>query len=142
MFVLLQLRAIYDVVKAIRDNSGWKWDDEKGANITPANKNAWDDYVVAHPKTASFRNKGWVHLAIFDVLGGGAPSKGFHASQGPNVAGSSRLADNNQGPEDSPPWVPFKDVPEPGVGEENNTKELSDDEGKVSNCFLSFEINC
>ena len=99
MFV--QLKSIYDVVNAVRSNSGWKWDDEKGADITPANKGAWDEYIADHPKAASFRNKGWVHLALFDVLGG-APPKGIHvfrASQDPSVAGSSQPPDT-QGPEE------------------------------------------
>jgi hypothetical protein len=96
-----QLKSIYDVVRAVRSNSSWKWDDEKGADITPTSKGAWDEYVADHPKAASFRNRGWVHLAVFDVLGGTQP-KGFHvflASQGPSVAGPSQPADI-QGPED------------------------------------------
>ena len=105
---MVQLKSIYDVVKAVRGNSGWKWDDEKGADITPDNKGAWDEYVAVHPKAASFRNKGWVHLALFDVLGAlpnglqdlsNRKSEGTRASQGPSVAGSSQFADT-QGSEE------------------------------------------
>lgn len=139
MFV--QLRVIYDTVKAVRSNSGWKWDDEKGADITPANKGAWDDYVAANPKAASFRNRGWVHLAIFDAL----EAKSLH--EGPSVAGPSQPADiqDPEEREDSPPWGPTEDESQTQLDEEN-VKELSDDGGKVS--YVSYlsddrlEINC
>ena len=75
-------------MKAIRGNSGWSWDDEKGADITPEKKGTWDDYVAKHPAAQPFRNSGWVHLDAFDCL---APSsaKGnhvFRASQAHSAA--------------------------------------------------------
>ena len=109
MFCLYKLKSIYDVVKAVRSNSVWKWDDEKGADITLDSKGTWDDYVAAHPRAAPFRNKGWPHLAFFDDLGGASPkglqdpsnkiSEAARASQGPSVAGSSQPA-HTHGPEE------------------------------------------
>jgi hypothetical protein len=143
VLLFLQLSVIYDTVKAVRRNSGWKWDDEKGADITPGNKGAWDDYVAAHPKAASFRNRGWVHLAIFDALGGAPPPKSLH--EDPSVAGPSQPADiqDPEEREDGPSCGPTED--ETQVGEEI-VKELSDDGGRVSNVSnlsdLRLEINC
>ncbi|KAF8060959.1 hypothetical protein FPV67DRAFT_1631942 [Lyophyllum atratum] len=79
------LKSTYDIVCLIRDNSGWSWDDEEGASITPEKKGTWDDFKAKHPDAAPFRNKGWPYLASFDSL---IPSKAkgnhaFRASQGP-----------------------------------------------------------
>jgi hypothetical protein len=94
-----QLKATYAVVKAIRANSGWSWDDDKGADITPEKKGTWDDYVAKHPAAHPFRNAGWVHLDEFDSL---APSsaKGsyvFRASQSLSTAVANEESSNTQG---------------------------------------------
>lgn len=72
---------------------------------------------------------------MLDVLAG-APPKGPHAPQGPSAASSSRLVDTRD-PEErehSLPWVHIKDEPESQTqAGEMDVKELSDDEGKVSN---------
>ncbi|KAJ7120818.1 hypothetical protein C8R44DRAFT_563469, partial [Mycena epipterygia] len=58
-----QLRGVYKVVKALRENSGWHWDDQKGACINEATKSSWDEYQKAHPKAKPFRNRGWPYWA-------------------------------------------------------------------------------
>jgi hypothetical protein len=63
------LRKIYRVIQAIKEVSGWHWDDETGASITPATSSSWDDYVRKHPAAKPFRNKGWVHLhKVADIM--------------------------------------------------------------------------
>lgn len=146
----------------MRANSGWKWDDETGADINPSTKGAWDDYVAVHPRAAPFRNKGWVHLAIFDVLGG-APPKGLHvfcASQATSSSDSSqqitRHSDSSQletsvessqaGPglgdrEYSPPWGPIEDEPgsdlevEPRINETASEEKEQSDDGNEAKKF-------
>jgi hypothetical protein len=74
----------------VAGNSGWHWDDKKGANIDADSKSTWDDYVKAHPKTKPFRNRGWPFRAamaeLMPVHATGAhvyrPSQGAHAPGG------------------------------------------------------------
>ena len=94
-----QLKATYEVVKAIWANSGWSWDDDKGADITPEKKGTWDDYVAKHPAAQPFRNAGWVHLDEFDSLGPSSAKGGhvFRASQGLSAAVANEEPLNTRG---------------------------------------------
>jgi hypothetical protein len=56
------------VVRAIQEVSGWVWDDETGASITPHTASSWDDYVQSHPEIKPFRNKGWPYFAKTSLL--------------------------------------------------------------------------
>ncbi|KAJ7444158.1 hypothetical protein FB451DRAFT_1294444 [Mycena latifolia] len=96
-----QLRGIYSVVDAIRKNSGWHWDNEKGACITAETQSTWDDYVTAHPKAKPFKNKGWEWLALMDELMPPRVSGAhvYHASLGTGVDGDD-LADKSGSDED------------------------------------------
>ncbi|KAH9478132.1 hypothetical protein JR316_0008585 [Psilocybe cubensis] len=94
------LKLTYKIVDAICNNSGWSWDDEKGADITPEKRGMCDDYVLCHPGAGPFCNSGWAHLAIFDVFLGKRAVKGahvYHTSQG--ISASDSLDREN-----SPPW--------------------------------------
>ena len=129
--LFVQLRSIYDVVKAVRNNPSWEWDNKKGANITLASKGAWEEYVAAYPKAAPFHNNGWPHLTVFDALAS--------ACQGPSVLRSSQPAHGPRGRGGSP----IGDEPESQTQvDEKIMKPQPDDEGKVSVSisFLSLEI--
>ena len=95
--LFLKLRSIYDVVKAVRDNASWEWDNKKGANITLASKGAWEEYVAAYPKAAPFRNSGWPHLTVFDDLASACQvTSVLRSSQpalGPRERGGSPIGD-------------------------------------------------
>jgi len=109
-----QLKATYEVVRAVRSNSGWSWNDEHGANIDSdleANEGKWDDYIAKHPAAIPFRNKGWPLLARYDDLCGHNIPKGSHvfrASQTPattlakTVPTLSQAADSDEGEDDEP----------------------------------------
>ena len=88
LFCLFQLEKMYEVVKTIWDNSGWSWDDEKGADSTPEKKGTWVNYVAKHPLAQPFHNAGWVYLDAFDGLGSSLARGGhiFWASQGVSTA--------------------------------------------------------
>jgi hypothetical protein len=131
MTAFWQLKSIFDVVDQVRSNSGWLWDDEKGADIRAEKVGCWEDYVRAHPAAAPFRNKGWTHLSLFDDLGvsKNAP-KGknvFRASQ--SVSAATAVEDfENQGyfgDHGSPPW------------DESCFERASDDHTSVCVFFLS-----
>ncbi|KAJ7602733.1 hypothetical protein FB45DRAFT_1046615 [Roridomyces roridus] len=63
-----KLKATYFVVLAIINNSGWAWDDRRGACIGPGQEGTWAAWVAANPKAAPFRNAGWSHLNNFRKL--------------------------------------------------------------------------
>ena len=119
--LFLKLRSIYDVVKAVRKNPSWEWDNKKGANITLASKGAWEEYVTAYPKAALFRNSGWPHLTVFEDLAS--------ACQGPSDLRSSQpaLGSRRRG------GSPIGDEPESQTQvDEKIMKPQPDDEGNVS----------
>ncbi|KAG6836266.1 hypothetical protein H0H93_009626 [Arthromyces matolae] len=62
------LKSVFEIVRAIRDNSGWSWDDKRGAGITVEKTGTWDDFVAKNCGAAPFRNAGWVHLGAFDLI--------------------------------------------------------------------------
>ncbi|KAJ6495068.1 hypothetical protein C8R45DRAFT_1133284 [Mycena sanguinolenta] len=64
----LQLKALYLVVCDIILNSGWAWENARGACIGPTSEGMWEAYVKKHPKAEPFRNSGWVHLDAFRKL--------------------------------------------------------------------------
>ncbi|KAF8216706.1 hypothetical protein K438DRAFT_2007510 [Mycena galopus ATCC 62051] len=90
---LRKLQGLVDLIKAI---SGWKWSDEKGADIDLTTKDTWDDWVLVHSDGKRFRNKGWAH---YDSLVPLMPekAKGTHAFRGTAV-----LTEPTRSP--SPDW--------------------------------------
>lgn len=79
----LQFKRIYRVIQAIKEVSGWHWDDETGASITVDTASSWDDYIKKHPAAKPFRNRGWVHLQrMTDIMPSTVSgSHVFHPSQ-------------------------------------------------------------
>ncbi|KAJ7614294.1 hypothetical protein DFH06DRAFT_1344247 [Mycena polygramma] len=80
------LRATYKVIDhLVNYASGFTYSDDKGANIGPAEKDAWDAYVKVHTGAKPFRNKGWPYRAKMAQL---VPSqaKGNHVFRTPQAA--------------------------------------------------------
>lgn len=63
---------------AIINNSGWAWDDDRGACIGVAQEGSWVEWVKKNPKAAPFRNAGWCHLEAFKTLMPEAAPRGNH----------------------------------------------------------------
>jgi hypothetical protein len=109
-FFSRQLKSTYEVVQAIRGNSGWSWDDEEGAGITPEIQGTWNDYVERHPAAAPFRNAGWAHLAAFDSLGASSSAnreanvfRPGSEESGPVDGSSANVGASADGQDDEPP---------------------------------------
>ncbi|KAF8814352.1 hypothetical protein BYT27DRAFT_7082415 [Phlegmacium glaucopus] len=54
-----KLKEVFLIVAAIKGQSGFKWDDERGADIGPESEAVWEAYEKKHKGAAPFRNKGW-----------------------------------------------------------------------------------
>jgi hypothetical protein len=61
--------------------SGFSWDEQRGANIGLESEMVWSDYVKANPKASPFRTRGWHHYNAMKAL---LPSmaKGTHVFRG------------------------------------------------------------
>jgi hypothetical protein len=42
----MKLKKLWLIIDAIKDVSGYTWDDVKGVNVTPASEGTWDAYVA------------------------------------------------------------------------------------------------
>ena len=42
------MKEVFLIVAAIKAQSGFKWDDEKGADIGPESEAVWEEYVKVH----------------------------------------------------------------------------------------------
>ncbi|KAL0574733.1 hypothetical protein V5O48_007217 [Marasmius crinis-equi] len=63
------LKSIWDVIVKIHHQSGWPdFDEYLGANITENRETVWQEYEMAHPKAAPFKNKGWKYYQEFNQL--------------------------------------------------------------------------
>ncbi|KAF8152664.1 hypothetical protein BJ912DRAFT_1071440 [Pholiota molesta] len=63
------LRKTFKVIAALMNNSGWHWDDETGASITPESASVWDAYINLNPLARPYCNKGWPHrVKIADIM--------------------------------------------------------------------------
>ncbi|KAJ6450043.1 hypothetical protein C8R45DRAFT_1128251 [Mycena sanguinolenta] len=92
------LRKLQGIVELIMGISGWKWSNEKGADIDPTTKDSWDDWVAKNHDGKRFRNKGWPHYESLVPL---MPekAKGIHAFWGMTVSTEQPLARSS-----SPEW--------------------------------------
>ncbi|KDR65320.1 hypothetical protein GALMADRAFT_82011 [Galerina marginata CBS 339.88] len=55
-----RLKETYNVVMKIKAQSGFKWDDEHGADIDETTAEVWAAFEKKHKGSAPFRNKGWI----------------------------------------------------------------------------------
>ncbi|KAJ7306846.1 hypothetical protein DFH08DRAFT_661545, partial [Mycena albidolilacea] len=63
--------SIADKWKAVRVRagaSGWTYTDEGGFNVTDDNRDAWHDFVKAHPHFKNFATRGWAHFQVIDDI--------------------------------------------------------------------------
>ncbi|RXW11640.1 hypothetical protein EST38_g14215 [Candolleomyces aberdarensis] len=58
----------HKAINAIRNRSGWTWDNDKGANIGEDRARDWNEFIKKVPYAKPFRNKGWKHLRKVDQL--------------------------------------------------------------------------
>ena len=63
----------YQIVKELRDLSGFGWDDEQ--EMVTASKEVWDTYVAQHKEAKKFRGKPWPFFDIMhEILDGRIPN--------------------------------------------------------------------
>ncbi|KAK7015368.1 hypothetical protein R3P38DRAFT_2543759, partial [Favolaschia claudopus] len=48
--------------------SGWNYSDELGFNVDDDNREAWGNFVKAHPQFRPFANHGWEHFKTMDEI--------------------------------------------------------------------------
>jgi hypothetical protein len=65
---LIQLKHFWELVVKIQGVSGWTWDEEHGASITPEQASSWDAFVAKNPKAKPFQNGGFAHYDVFMIL--------------------------------------------------------------------------
>ncbi|KAJ6560897.1 hypothetical protein DFH09DRAFT_1316511 [Mycena vulgaris] len=98
-----KLKALFLLVRDIINNSGWAWDDTRGACIGPANEGTWEAWVVKNPKAEPFRNAGWCHLDAFRTLMPEAAPRGTHVFRA-QVTPPQRLFPRSQLDQDDDPY--------------------------------------
>ncbi|KAF8799081.1 hypothetical protein BYT27DRAFT_7227977 [Phlegmacium glaucopus] len=54
-----KLKETFHIVAAIKAQSGFKWDDKKGADIGPESEAVWEAYEKKNKGASAFKNKGW-----------------------------------------------------------------------------------
>ncbi|KAF8817313.1 hypothetical protein BYT27DRAFT_7058772, partial [Phlegmacium glaucopus] len=55
-----RLKETYNVIVKIKAQSGFKWDDENGADIDESTAEVWAAFEKKHKGSAPFRNRGWI----------------------------------------------------------------------------------
>lgn len=91
----------FRVIQALKQVSGWTWNDSTGCSITVDNLASWEAYVEKHPGAKPFKNKGWKHLHVMSqimpaVLTG---AHVFSASHGTIGIGEARVPASQVMPE-------------------------------------------
>ena len=56
----------YEIYSAIKNNSGFGWDDQRGIPTAP--ESVWCAYLTAHPEAERFRGRALIHYSILHVL--------------------------------------------------------------------------
>ncbi|KAF8802781.1 hypothetical protein BYT27DRAFT_7111442 [Phlegmacium glaucopus] len=79
-----KLKETYNIVADIKAQSGFKWDDERGADIDETTAEVWAAYEKKHKGSAPFRNKGWTWYEKVQPLVPNTPrgANVYHASSG------------------------------------------------------------
>ncbi|KAF8326493.1 hypothetical protein F5887DRAFT_1196839 [Amanita rubescens] len=62
------MRKTFRVIQALKQVSGWTWNDSTGCSITVDNAASWEAYVEKHPAAKPFKNKGWKHLHVMSQI--------------------------------------------------------------------------
>lgn len=131
-----KLKATFEVVRSVRSNSGWSWDDELGAGIgtdpTDAKVGYWNDYVEMHPLAEPFRDVGWIHLAAFDILCENSAPQGAHVfipSQGTSQALNSSIPCSDSS--SPPPATSLIDTAGNNVDNVDGTDEEKEDDDEL-----------
>lgn len=118
------LKETYFVVDALNNVSGFKWDEENGADIDGDTLPVWNTYVDRFPKAKRFKKKGWPHyFAVQAMIPAVARLKGanvFQPLQDPPDDDSDKQEDHGE-----------KGEPEENVGDENIDWPPSDDESML-----------
>ncbi|KAF8493759.1 hypothetical protein F5888DRAFT_1617695, partial [Russula emetica] len=88
------------LVSLLKEQSGFAWDELKGATITVESEPVWRAYVLKYPKASPFRNKGWPHyddmMPLMPTMAKGLNV--FHASQAvPDSGPSDNAGDGESG---------------------------------------------
>ncbi|KIJ96569.1 hypothetical protein K443DRAFT_107050 [Laccaria amethystina LaAM-08-1] len=97
-----KLKETYNIVADIRAQSGFKWDDDGGADIDETTAEVWASYEKRHKGSAPFRNKGWPWYKKVQPLMPNAPrgANVYHASSGaqpkqPDTNGLASVEDDD-----------------------------------------------
>ncbi|KAH9478162.1 hypothetical protein JR316_0008615 [Psilocybe cubensis] len=93
---LHKLKQIFNIVSDIKAQSGFKWDEERGADIDDTTAEVWAAYEKRHKGASPFRNKGWVWYNKLVPIMPNAPRGAhvFHAS-----TQSQQFVNENEGGE-------------------------------------------
>ncbi|KIJ94776.1 hypothetical protein K443DRAFT_11857 [Laccaria amethystina LaAM-08-1] len=98
-----QLKETYNIVADIKAQSGFKWDDNGGADIDKTTAEVWASYEKRHKGSAPFRNKGWPWYEKVQPLMPNAPrgANVYHVSSGaqpkqPDTNGLASVEDDDR----------------------------------------------
>ncbi|KAJ7816996.1 hypothetical protein B0H13DRAFT_2380006 [Mycena leptocephala] len=110
-----QTRKLYDQIlqakqKAYPGVSGWTYSDDLGFNVTDDTRDAWSNFVKAHPHFKPFAMCGWPHFTMVDAI---MPSRAL---------GQYEPSQPSQGDEDDEDGSqPFSDWSQSNFGESQSS---------------------
>ncbi|KAF8160419.1 hypothetical protein BJ912DRAFT_936010 [Pholiota molesta] len=84
-----RLKDIFHIVEKIKAQSGFKWDDERGADIDESTAEVWEAYEKKNKDSHPFRNKGWIWWSKVEPLMPSAP-------RGANIFCPSQASQDSQ----------------------------------------------
>ncbi|KAG2370125.1 hypothetical protein BDR07DRAFT_1371126 [Suillus spraguei] len=85
------LKKAYLTTQALKvsgSSSGFTWTQEGGATIDKDTASTWAGYVKSNPNAKQFKNKGFKHFEIFNLLMANMQAKGIHIRWRKNRASS------------------------------------------------------
>ncbi|KAK7016503.1 hypothetical protein R3P38DRAFT_3275786 [Favolaschia claudopus] len=68
-----EIRKLYEYILQVKQKryigaSGWTYTEEGGFNVTDEDREAWKDFVKAHPHFKPFATSGWEHFQKVDDI--------------------------------------------------------------------------
>jgi len=89
------LKKDYEIYSAIKNNSGFGWDDQRGIPTAP--ESVWSAYLTAHPEAKRFRGRALIHYSILHELCANLSATGefaltYSLSNYPHSAASSQAS--------------------------------------------------